>query len=183
MVGFVGERLLERCAGAKAVAEQGEIARAAAPGDEPAERAADVGQRAQRFADAVAAQRLFVKPLDQGEPRFDRAALGERRRQVIAEQAAARRGDAAVDGGEQAAGGAAALRAADFEAVAGRGVDRHQRVARDPARRGEESGGVLLGGVEVSEQAARRGEFGAARAAEAVERGDAETRLQARLRR
>ena len=178
MIGFVGKRLLERCAGAKAVAEQGEVARAAAPGDEAAERAGDIGQRAQGFADAIAAQRVFVKPLDKGEPGFDRAALGEGRRQVIAEQAPARRRDAAVDRGEQAAGGAAALHAADFEAVAGGGVDRHQRVARDPARRGEESGGVLLGGVEVSEQAARRGEFGAAWAAEAVERGDPETRLQ-----
>ena len=56
--------------------------------------------------------------------------------------------------------------------------------ARDnPARRGEEGGGLFLGCVEIGEQPARRGQFGTAGSAEAVERGDAEALLERSLAR
>ena len=53
--------------------------------------------------------------------------------------------------------------------------------AGDPARRVEQHAGAFLGRVEIGEQAAGRGEFGAGRRAESVERRQAEARLQRAL--
>ena len=121
------------------------------------------------------------QPVDQAEPRLDRRAVGQRRGDVLAQQAAAGGGLAAVDLAEQAAGDAARRRAGELEAVAAGGVDRHVRDARDPARRVEQDAGAALGRVEIGEQAARRGELGARRRAEPVERREAEARLERAL--
>ena len=124
-----------------------------------------------------------MEPADQGEAGVDRAAVEQRRGNIRSEQTAAGRSRTAIDFAEQASGQASVRGAADFEAVAGRGIDRHMRAARDSARGFEEDAGVFLGRAEVGKQPARRSQFGARRIAEAVERRHAEPRLQCALAR
>ena len=99
----------------------------------------EVGHRPQRLAQAVAAQRLVMAPLHQRQPRLDRA----RGRSAAPTRSApsSRRPGAVTQRSivaKQATRDAPALRAANLQAVARRRVDRHCRLAGDPARRVKE---------------------------------------------
>ena len=128
-----------------------------------------------------APQRVLVKPGDQCEPLLDLALVRQRRGNVGREEPATGGGLAAVDLAEQAAGNAARNRSAKLEAVARRGVDRHVRRARHAPRSVEQDARTLLRRVEIGEQPARRRKLGPRRAADPVERRQAEARLESAL--
>ena len=46
------------------------------------QRPPDIGHRLQCLADPLTAERLFVQPLDQRQPRFGGVTVGQRRRQI-----------------------------------------------------------------------------------------------------
>ena len=79
------------------VAQLAEIARAAAPGDQPAERPADVGQGAQLPPQPVAQARIAFEQGDEIEPRLDPRPVEQGRAEIGGEQPRAGAGDGAVD--------------------------------------------------------------------------------------
>ena len=185
-VGLAFEFGLERGGCGEPVAQQREVARASASGGEP--RRAPGRSRAwlsALSADALAADRVFVRAR---RPAPSRASIAARSVSGAEISSASKRrpggGLAAVDLAEQASGNASRDRAAQLEAVAGRGVDRHVRSSA-AIRRGASSrvAGALLGRVEIGEQPARRGQLGARRRAEPVERRQPEPRLERALAR
>ena len=171
-----GQRQRER------VAYRGKVARTTAPEREPRQRALEVGPRLQRLARPLADDGGIDEPRDEVEPRADRADVGQRCSEIVGERPRAAARDGQVDAREQAPGAASARAAAEFEAGAGRRVDRHD--ARGGARGGWRQQGQRprAGGGKIGEQPAGGSDLGAAEAAEPVERRDAELAAQPRHR-
>ena len=180
-VGLAGKLLPKRRGRRETVAQNRKIARASASRREPRKRTREVGHGLERRAGPLTPKRILVEPGDQREPLLDLALVGQRRRDVGREQTPSRGRLAAVDLAEQAAGDAARDRPAKLQAVAGGSVDRHVRRARHAARRIEEDARALLRRIEIGEQPARCRKLGPCRAADAVERCQAEARLESAL--
>ena len=130
---------LERRAGRQPVAQQGEVARAAAPGDQPAQRAADVGHGIQRLAHRSRRIAIVVEPLRPAPaaPRSRRgrsAARTGRRRAGAGRRAVTQRSMSPSRLPATAAGRVRQI--SRLSRVAG--VDRHMACPRDPPRRGEQ---------------------------------------------
>eukprot|EP01136_Pigoraptor_vietnamica_P023031 Opistho-1_new@6302 len=179
--GKLAECLTQPPCTVETVAQLAEIARAATAGGEAADGAADIGERPQRGAQIVAQAGLVMEALDEIEPRLDRIAIHQRRGDIGAEQARARAGDGAIDRIEQAALAGAGLALGQLEAFARRGVDRHAGVGTRDTRRAQKGQGALGGMFEIGDEPAGGGQRGATELAEAVERGDVEQPLEARL--
>ena len=107
--------------------------------------------------------------------------VGQRGGNVLAQQPASSGALATVDLAQEASGHASANRACEFEAFAGRRIDRHMACARDPARRVEQDPSGLLRRVEIGQQTARGCKLSARWRAEPVEGRKAETALERTL--
>ena len=160
------------------VAQEREVAGGAAACRQAGKRACEVGHRLERGAHALTANCILMQPGNQREPLLDCAALGERRGDVFAQQPASCGGLATVDFPKQAAGDAAAGRARQLEAVAACCVDCHVARPSDAPRDVEQDARAFLRRVEIGEQPARSGEFGARGRSEPVERRQAKARLE-----
>ena len=123
---------LERRGGRQPVAQQGEVARAAAPAPPAAPARGRSRASPSARAHALAAERHrrgTIAPAPAAPRSRARSVSGAEMSSASSRRPA--RGQAAVDLAEQAAGDAARRRAGQLEALAGRGVDRHM------ARRGQ----------------------------------------------
>jgi hypothetical protein len=99
---FRGQFIAQRRRCRQPIPQQREIARAAPACRKAPQRAADVRHRCQGRTDAVATERVIVKPADQREPLVDCQPIHQRCRDVCGEQAPAGGGLAAIDVGKQA---------------------------------------------------------------------------------
>ena len=164
-----------------AVAQAGEVARAAPAEAEPSQGPRHVGRAQEDAPQALA----LDAPLDQPRHRLvtasDGGDVGERAAQALREEPRPAGRQRQVDGGEKAAAALARQRARDLEIGAGRGVDGERRARCFPARRRQRRPAPELGALDVKEGAAGGGDLGAAEGAEGVEGGDAENLLDAPL--
>ena len=160
--------------GEDAVAQAGEIARAAAPDRQPRQRARHVGRGAQRGADIVARGGVGHEGADRIEPARDRGAVGQRRGEPLCQQARSGRGHRAVDRVEQRAAPFAGQRARQFEIGAGGGVDRHGGAGGLARRRRQRRALSDLGAVDIGDGGGGGGRFQPRHRAEAVHGRDRE---------
>ena len=177
-----GEQGLDAGGRQQAVADGGEVARAAAVQRQARQRALQVRRFLQMRAQIFAQARLAEQMRDRVLARGDRGDVGQGRRQPFAEQARAGAGHGAVDDGEQAALALAAEGAAELEVAAGGGVDFQDRAGADARELRQARHLALLGQLDIVEDAAGGGQLGAGEGAEGVERGDLVEILQAQAR-
>ena len=107
-----------------AVADGGEIARAAAANRQTGERAGEIGRHLQLGAGVGARRDILDETRHRIQSLPDGVRIGERRRQPLCEEPRACRGHAAVDRFQQRAAPLAGERAHQFEIAAGGLVDR-----------------------------------------------------------
>ena len=160
--------------GENAVAQAGQIARAAASDRQPRQRARHVGRGAQRGADIVARRAVGDEGRDRIQPPRDRRAVGERRREPLRQQPRAGGGHGAVDRIEQRAAPLAGQRARQFEIGAGGGVDRHGGAGGLARRRRQRRAFADLRAVDIGDGGGRGGRFQPRHRGEAVHGRDRE---------
>ena len=163
-----------RALGVEAVAQRGEIARAAAVDRQPRQRAQEIGRRGERLAQRVAQRRRLDEKGDGVEPFVDRRAD---RSSGLASRSAISRAPAGV-----AVRSMVAISEPARSPASVRVSSRLARVAASissPAPRARRAGQleprqrVDLGALEIAERQRRGGDLGAAERAEPLQRVDA----------
>ena len=163
----------QRRRGREAVADGGEVARAAAVEAQARKRPAEIGRVRERPAQGVAHRRRLDQELKRVEPPVDGLRIGQRAREPLGEQTRPGGGHGQVDRRQERAFARAAQGPRELEVGAGRRIDLEARPARAPRRRRERGPGFELGALDISQRQRGGGDLGAGERAEAVEGFDA----------
>ena len=162
----------ERRSRRDAVADRGEIARAAAVEAEARERAQEVGRARQFAPQRLARRRRLDQKIERAEPFVDRGGIGQRAREPLGEEPRAGRRHGEIDRRQERALARAAQGSGELEIGAGGGVDFEACAARAPGRGREGRARLELGALDVGQRQRGRRDLGAGEGAEAVERLD-----------
>ena len=158
--------------------DRGQIARPAPVQRQPRQRPVHVRHPRQRAAQIRKQPRIPRQRRHRVMARRDQRQIARRRADPAFQQARARRGHGAVDGRQQRSVAPARQGLGQLQIAPGRGVDLHRAARAFAHRRAHQRQAALLRHVQIIDDGAHRGQFGAGEAAEAVQRLDPIQRTQ-----
>ena len=163
----------QRRRGGEAVANGGEVARAAAVEAQAGESPQKVGRMHERPAQGVAHRRGLDQELKRVEPPIDSLRVSQRIGEPLGEQASPCGGHSQVDCRQKRTIARPAQGPSELEVRAGRGIDFEARPPRAPRWSRERRPRLELGALDIGERERGGGDLGASERAEAVKGFDA----------